>query len=170
MAEVPDNKSILLAVAKLGACVHCVARFLQYDQKDLRSAEEVRKTTIFAHCKTYEALLASLGEEEQVEFKSCQTTLTSSTGMFFVLTSPNLAEICPLCLGLLSLAREDQHREYLLHEIRNSGWQFEDFNVKPAVPNFTLIQDRATLYHLEDTIGFVGTSFLLRNSAYLTVS
>lgn len=62
-------------------------------------------------------------------------------------------EICPLCLDILCEAREETFRDRLLNEIRNSGYQFEDFNVKPAVPNFTLLQDRATMYHLQDTIG-----------------
>lgn len=58
------------------------------------------------------------------------------------------------------MVREESYRESLMNEIRHSGYQFFDFNIKPAAPNFTLLQDRATMYYLEDTIQYKTPIFL----------
>lgn len=67
MTETPDDKRIILSLYQLGACVHCIARFLQQEQKDLRSAEEVCTEVVATHrLQTTKVLSAKLSEEEQV--------------------------------------------------------------------------------------------------------
>ena len=48
----------------------------------------------------------------------------------------------------------------MVADICNGGYQFEDFNIKPAVPNATLIKDQTLLYYLEDKLKLQSTEVI----------